>query len=88
MHREALAPEIPRPRVIVQGQLRRLTSTARGCFLTQAETPTADLELVESIHRRLPGADPASLFTLRNTSGRPLQAKQLQVDQLGTSTGI
>ena len=79
MLREALAPEIPRARVIVQGQLRCSTST---------ETPTANLELVEPIHSRLPGADPAPLLALRNTGGQPLQAKQPQVDLLGASTGI
>ena len=65
-------PEMHRPRVIVQGQLHHLMSTAQGCLLPQAETPTADLQLAEFTHRRLLRAAPASLFTLRNTSGRLL----------------
>ena len=80
--------EVPRPRVIMQGQLCLLTSTAQGCLLPQAEIPTA--ELTEFIHRRLLRTAPVLLFTLRNTSRLPLQAKQGLVDQHGpsASTGL
>ena len=57
------------------------TSTAQGCLLPQAETPTADPELAEFIHRRLLKTAPVSLFTLHNTNGQPLQAKHALVDQ-------
>ena len=71
-------PEVPQ--VIKQGQLRLLTSLAQGCLLPQAETPTVDPEQVEFIHRRLLKTAPASLYSLRNTNGWPLQAKQMLVD--------
>ena len=64
----------------MQGHLHLLMSTAQGCLLPQAETPTADPELTEFIHRRLLRTALASL-TLRNTSGQHLQAKQALVDQ-------
>ena len=73
--------EVPQHRVIMQGQLCLLTSTAQHCLMPQEETPTADPKLAEFIHRRLLRTAPASLFTLLNTSGWPLQAKQALVDQ-------
>ena len=79
--------EVPQPRVIMQGQLHLLTSTAQGCLLPQAETPIADPELVEFIHRRLLRIAPASL-TLLNTSGWRLQAKQALVDQTRPCYGM
>ena len=66
--------DVPRSRVFTQGQLRLLTSTAQCYLLPQAETPTVDPELAEFTYRRLLRTAPASLFTLLNTSGWPLQA--------------
>ena len=74
----------------MQEQLHLLTSPAQRCLLPQAGTPTADLELEELTHRRLLRTVLTSLFTLRNTSRGPLQAKQALVDRnsRSVSTGL